>query len=789
MFLRKCAAALIAFAVLNACPALHAQDFAFPPALTGEIPVSEPTFGAAPQKQHTPMTASNGDISLAIWLDERIVGSVGFGRLYGARLDRDGNLLDPLNIDLDEYASPSGLFWNGQHFVLIASRDDGVFRITRVDSDGHVVSRERLDLGDTDWRVRATLSGVNAHVVFVGFEGERKVRLFDGNLRPLTAEITLPDLPGGQSEPSGGVVKTALLRDGEFLVVRGLAGQARCGTILCDRMFTTRFDSAGRIVSTDESLAPKMDLRSILGGGDDGYLVLNQDSVTAAVRTFRLNRSGVWSGGTTVLYPGDQHGPIERPLPSLIFDGERFVAAWVVSSTGGMSQIHSAELEEDGVLVRSSSLTPPIPFTNHLVVGDNGGHRTVIAGSWPPNTGSLLDLYAHTFSSGDQRTVHSILLSVSANTQIEAVTAASDRGYAVVWREVPLNDLLIRRFAADGHPIGEPSVVTSSAETFGLVSSGETFLAVWQDERNLKGRRMSSSGEWLDPEGFVIETSSTQFASDLSFDRRSLASNGTGFLVAWIAREMDSKVFVRSIPASGLPSSERAPIAEGIGQYTPAIASNGSEYFVVWSDGFRECQITCPPYEFFRIRGIRVGSDGKALDASPVVLDRDHGYPVGPSIIWDGARYLVTYFRDGIRAVRLAGDGTVVETGVDGEGVIIRSAQESTVAQLVPARDGAVLLLERGSAGDVRDVVTVIEGIVIRSDRPLSEAAAVPPFTIVPEGIPGFRGFSITGASRGGQLLVAYSRIHDEETYGGVRRVWVRLFGKPEPPRRRAVRR
>lgn len=733
------------------------------------------------------MIASNGEISLAVWVDERMAGRSGFGRLYGSRLNREGNLLDPVNLDLDEFAFPKGLLWNGQHFVLIASRDDGVFRITRVDVDGRVVRRERLEMGDSDWRVSSTRNGVNARVVFVGFEGRTKVRLFDGNLTPITPEITLSDFPEGQSERPGRFIKTALLGDGDFFMVRGFTGQTQCGITLCDRILSTWFDSTRGSLRTEQSAVPKIDARSILAGGDDGYLVVNQDPVTAAVTSFRLNRLGVWDGRATVLYPGDQHGPIERPLPSLIFDGQRFVAAWVVSSTGGMSQIHSAELDEGGVLLRSSPLTPPVPFTNHLVVGDNGGQRTVIAGSWPPNTGSSLDLYAHTTSGRDDGGVRSILLSVSAHSQTEPATAASDRGYAVVWSEAGWGSskaLVIRLFSVNGHPLGEPSLVASSAETFAVVSSGETILVVWQDG-NMKGRRMSAGGTWLDAEEFVIEPSSA------SFDRRGLASNGTDFLVAWRHRDMESKAFVRSIPASGPLSFEREAIAEGIGQYTPAIASNGSEYFVVWSDGFRECQILCPPYEFFQLRGIGVGSDGQPRAGSLVVLDRDHGYPNGPAIIWDGSRYLITYARGGIRAIRIAGDGAVVETGVDGDGVIIRPTQESIVAHLFPTPDGAVLLSERKSLGDVRDAVTTLEGIVIRTDRPLHEAVAESPFPVVTEGIPGSgeERLSISGASRGHQMLIAYSRIHDVETYGGVRRVWIRLFGTPEPPRRRAVRR
>lgn len=786
---------------LSAVGKVQAQDISFPPLLTEEMPVSPPAFGPAPRLQHTPLIASNGEISLVAWSDGRMGG--GIEQIYVARLDRDGNLLDPLGIPLDESAYPNALIWNGQHFVLISSRDLGVFGITRLDPDGRVVRRERLEMG-WEWRVSSSRSGNNARVMFVKrYPAIKQVRVFDGNLNPITPEITLPELPGGQTER---FLLTGMLRDDDdFLVVRGIAESADCARFnTCSRMVSTRFDSSGRILSSEESDTPINGNQStlVLTGGKERYLFLYQDSTTAAVRSFPLDRSGAWIRGVAVLYPGDGHGPIERPRPSLIFDGQRFIAAWIVSYTGSRSQIHSAEVDEKGVLVRSSPVTPPIPFTNHLILGHNAGRRTVVAGSWP-DAGSSLDLFAHSFSSGEESAVHSVLLSVSAHAQIEPVTASSDRGYAVVWREVdpgPAQNLLIRRFGPSGQPVGEPVVVASFPcctsrnflQTFGLVSSGEVFLVVWQDDKNLNGRRMAASGHWLDAEGFVIDPSAY-------FDRQGLGSNGTDFLVAWTARGGDYKAFVRSIQASGPLLHERVALASGADQHTPALASNGSDYFVVWSDGFRHCQILCPGYPFFELRGIRLRSDGQSIGAPPVVLDRDHGYPIEPSIIWDGTRYLGTYrllsitsSLSEIRAIRLAVDGTIVETGGDGGGVIIRSPERKIAGHLIANLDGGILLTERASGGpDPRDTMTLVEGTAIRNDRSLAEAAALPAFPIVTNGLPGYpgEGFSVSGASRGDQLLVAYSRIRDPQIFGGVRRVWVRMFGKPGPPRRRAVRR
>lgn len=736
-----------------------------------------------------------------VWSDGRMGGRL--DQIFAARLDRSGNPLDPLGLPLDIFANPYAFFWNphallwnGQHFVLISSPNGlGIWDITRIDTSGKVVSRDKLETGP-GWSVSSTRSGNNARVLFVRGNGDRKVRIFDGNLNPIGPDA---DLAGPEFDL---FLASTVLGDDEFLVFRITDQRIQCNLPNgCQQIIGTRFDSSGRILSSQITPAPGVDSRSLvaLAEGDDGYLILHQEPFTGAVRSFALNRSGVWNGTNTILYTGDLHYNTQRPPPGLIFDGEKYIAAWVVSLAGGMSEIRTAEIAENGTLIRTAPLTSNIPLTSHLALGRNGGRQTVIAGTW--SDGSRFDLFAHTFSSGAQPALQSTLLSASARTQLEPATAASNRGYAVVWLElhsgVP-QDLMIRRFDPSGHPVGDPELVASFPywseyvfPAFGVVSSGETFLIVWQEERNLKGRRMTASGQWLDEEAFVIQPTHTEF------DRQGLGSNGRDFLVTWTDPSNDAyKAFVRPIPAAGPLLGESAPLAEGRDQHQPAVAWNGSEYFIVWSDGFRHCQYFCE-YPPFDVRGTRLGSDGQPVGASPLILvDQDRGHPEVPSIIWDGSRYLVAYSRglgpeSEIRGIRVAADGTVLEAGTAG-GAILRSPAYNLIGQLVRTADGAVLLTQRGSANDSRDPsVTILEGTLIHSDLPLTDAGSLTPFPIATEGIPGYvyEFYSISGASRGGQLLLTYSRARDPQTYGGVRRVWLRLFGTPDTPRRRAVRR
>ena len=227
----------------------------FPPPLTEELPVSAAAFGPASLQQHSPLIGSNGEISLVVWSDARMGGLI--YHLFAARLDRDGTLLDPLGIPLGEIGYADGVFWNGQHFVVISSRGLGRFAITHVDNSGRIANRRTLEMG-TEWRVGSTRGGNNARVVFLtSSRAQRKVRLFDGNLDPVTPEIALPDVIASQRET---FVLSAISQQDEFLVVRGIIAGSECAfSSGCTGILSTRLDSSGRILSSEVSPTPFLD--------------------------------------------------------------------------------------------------------------------------------------------------------------------------------------------------------------------------------------------------------------------------------------------------------------------------------------------------------------------------------------------------------------------------------------------------------------------------------------------------------------------------------------------------
>jgi len=103
-------------------------------------------------------------------------------------------------------------------------------------------------------------------------------------------------------------------------------------------------------------------------------------------------------------------------------------------------------------------------------------------------------------------------------------------------------------------------------------------------------------------------------------------------------------------------------VNQGVGdQIEPRVAWNGESWLVIW----RQSTLTLPLYE--QILAARVGADGTVLDAQPIVVHDNQSYYTDAVVEGGNGEWVVLFqnngVTDGIRAVRVAGDGTVVNPG------------------------------------------------------------------------------------------------------------------------------
>ncbi len=259
-----------------------------------------------------------------------------------------------------------------------------------------------------------------------------------------------------------------------------------------------------------------------------------------------------------------------------------------------------------------------------------------------------------------------IAISIAAKDQGHASVAFDGTSYFVVWEDARNGryEIYGARVAADGRVL-DPSGIRIATAAVGLRNpdiafDGTNYLVVWQDSicgsYDVYGLRIGRDGNVLDSVRTPI--------SIATFDQINprVAFDGANYLVVWEdLRHGSHDVYGARVGTEGdVIDSSGIAIATATGdQAGPAIASGGSNYFVVWRDsraGFDE------------IYGARVATDGSVLDSTGIPISRGPYEPEDPKVSFDGTNYLVVWHDwragVGVYAVRVSTQGSVIDTSV-----------------------------------------------------------------------------------------------------------------------------
>ncbi|MEO0080107.1 MAG: hypothetical protein ABIK44_05470 [candidate division WOR-3 bacterium] len=308
---------------------------------------------------------------------------------------------------------------------------------------------------------------------------------------------------------------------------------------------------------------------------------------------------------------------------------------------------------------------PAIAFdgTNWLVVWqDKRGDREAVWGARVNSAGVLLD-------SGN------ILIADDADARYRPSVAFNGTCYLVVWHDDrnASHDIYGARVTPAGvvlDPEGIPISTAGNAQRYPAVAAGGgDFLVVWQDKRNtaswdIYGSRVNSAGVVLDTAGIAISTA----PRDQEYPQ--VASNGTDYLVVWSDRRDDSltakDVYAARVTTQGVVLDPQgiaiANLSEN--QEWPGVASDGTNWLVVWEDSrsVGDCNIY----------GARVSGTGIVLDPNGVPVVATADWQEDGRVAFDGTNYVVVWedyrFSGGeegdIFAARVTPAGAVLDTGI-----------------------------------------------------------------------------------------------------------------------------
>jgi hypothetical protein len=650
-------------AVMLAATALAGAD-------TGEFLLDpKAVYTTAALNQQTPAAASDGTTTLVVWSDARS----GVFDVYGARLTPAGIVLDPAGIAIstaaDFQTSPAIACDGTGYLVVWADRraDTSDIYASRVTADGRVLDPDGIVVSaGTDFQgdPAVTFDGTNYVVVWSDMRGgnsdiygARVAR--DGTVLD-TSGLALVADSAEQFAPAVVYDRTNVL----------LVWEDTRSDLFGD-IYGARISSEGAVL--DSSGFPISGATSWQGSpavalGDTDMLVVWHDARTSWFTDVYGAR--VTSAGEVLDPAGIGISTLEQYqwYPRVAFDGTNYLVVW--QDEHGHGLIFAGRVASDGRVLDPQGFqiggaedmaSPAVAF--------DGTHNAVVWNDARTGPADMNVYGARVNGDGVVLDPQSIAVSTAATSQERPSVAFDGAEFLAVWDETRdySRDVRGTRLTPGGvlldtfgirvsPPGGEQS---HPAAAFG---AGD-FLVVWEEgmnrDRDVRGVRMSPAGVVLDSASFLVAGRPWEQCAPAA------ASDGNGFLVAWQEwGDLSYDIYCARVSRTGtLLDTVGVTVCMATGdQIAPALAYNGTNYLVLW-----QSQAT-GGHDLY---GARVSPQGVVLDPDGFVVSAAPGTQQHPAVASDGTDFLVVWADSrnvdyDVYAARVTGAGMVLDTsGID----------------------------------------------------------------------------------------------------------------------------
>ena len=626
--------------------------------------------------QAAPCIATDDTTAFVVWYDRRNGTSYD---IYGARVDEDGNILDPAGILIargSHYDPYPAVGFDGINYLVVwgYAESSGQYDIygMRVSKDGELLDSEPFIISDatgSQMSPDVAFDGTNYLVVWYDSRGGSYdiygSRVAQDGTVLNSAGIAISVATGYQSQPD-------VSFDGTNFMVVWQDERSDTSDIYASRVDQDGIvlDPTGILVSgaTDEQNYPFIDF--------DGtnYFVAWYDQRTGIDNDIYGTLLGT---DGTVLNPSGiaiSTAANDQNLSSVSFDGTNYLVTWHDRRDGSDYDIYGARVDQSGVVQEPTGIQISDLDAQQVTpaaVSYNG--QWLVA--WRDNrNGSYNDIFGSRISaSGTVTDEDGILISSSVPAQSKPAVAFDGTNYLVVWQEDrgggPPFDIYGMRITPGGYYLDTdpiPISTVSGSQEYPAVAfdNDSTFLVVWQDDRSgsshdIYGARVTTSGNVLDPPGIAISTATgRQRFPSVAFD-------GTNFLVVWGDERggvSTDDIYGTLVQPNGNVSSPSGNIIadDDYWQDNPSVAFDGTNYLVVWDDygsgTFDE-----------DIYGVRVNQTGVPIDGSSIAISTADNGQYRPVVAFDGTNYLVVWFdrrisnASDIYGTRVHQNGTILD--------------------------------------------------------------------------------------------------------------------------------
>ena len=597
---------------------------------------------AATSDQLYPAVAFDGTDFLVVWQDERS----GESDIYGARMTKDGAVLDPSGIAVSTAAydqSFPAVSFDGTNFLVVwqDEREDefGDIYGARVSMAGAVLDPTGIAICRVVYDQMFPAVAFDGANFLVVWEDERNGygdiygarvtgagAVLDTTGIAVSAAADDQGGPGVAFDGSNFLVVWHDLRGGEFYDIYG-ARVSVAGVVL---------DPAGIAVST----APDDQEWPAAAFDGTNFNISWQDwrgGIAGDIYCARMSQAGAVldPSGIAVSRTQDDQG-----YPRVAFSGSSFLMVWEDDRDSSYS-IYGARVTKEGSVLDSSGI--PVSTTTDdqwfPAIGYDGTNYFVV---WQDARHGAYDIYgARIAPSGTILDAQPIRLGTNPSSKHDPDLAFDGTNYLVVWEDFRngRTDIYGTRVTKAGVVL-DPSgiaICTAPADQWEPtpVFGHDNFLVVWHDYRNASGpdiyaARVTPAGAVLDPEGIAVCTAAgSQWYTDPGF-------NGTNFLVPWADRRNGTyDIYCARVSEAGevLDPAGIVVSAAAYDQQWPAMAFDGTNYLLAWIDTRRASSAD--------IFGARVSGEGVVLDSAGIPICTADGDQWYPSMTFDGTNYLV----------------------------------------------------------------------------------------------------------------------------------------------------
>jgi hypothetical protein len=645
----------------------------------GEFPVNpEMIYGSAPFSQTGPAVAFNGSVYLVVWTDNRNLLD---NDIYGARLDINGILLDPAGIFIcnapGNQKNPA-IASNGDIFVVVWEDERNIEQTgmdiygTRVKGDGAImdpagfVISEEIDLQEVP---KVASADDNFFVLWSDHRTGTNNDIY-GTFVTSGGSISHAEGLAICTQASWQGYPDICADDTRYLVVwadqRGFSKDIY-GIFLKTDGTISHTNGLGLVTMFNNQNYP-----AVTWGGTQFFLAWEEDQLAAKTKIYGsrlsatgglLDPGGISIGSSTSLYCQE---------PDVAYDGNNFIITYSrgiyedVNDYDVIANRINAEgqmLDPDGLVIAGGADIQKAP----AILFD--GENYLLA--WEDNLKENYQINAvYVDASGIGSPAEGIEVSKGYNDQLFGDVAFDGTNYMAVWcdsRNEKNMNIFAARINDQGLVLDQQAIEVTSGDIDcndpSIAFNGTSYLAVWEKGSDIFGARLSVAGVVLDPGGFVI------CQDDYFQYRPAVASDGQNWMVIWedsrnSSLEKESDIYGALITPDGtvLQPQSLPILVYQLDQINPDITFDSTNYIAVWQD-YRAGIAGIP-----NIYGTRVAPDGTVLDNNGTGIVVDETSPMmDPALAFDGTNLMVCwtggyYPEYGIKGARFSKDLASLDT-------------------------------------------------------------------------------------------------------------------------------